>query len=100
MENIEELRVELVRLRAQHAELGARITEIDQKILAADSAFKIGDVVCWNEGKRPCRGRVIKLERWTSDSVTLVVVRLKKDGTEGAIGKVRPYDKPRAALGE
>lgn len=98
MSNIEELRVELVRLRAQRDELDKRIYDIDQKLCAADAIAKIGEVVCWKRGKQDARGRVIGLERWTSDTVTLVVVLLKKDGTEGAICKVRPYDKPRLAL--
>lgn len=66
------------------AERGA----LEQKIIESKSAFKIGEIIEWRNGRR---GRVVKIKKWVCGDPMWVVKRILKDGSEGEECEVRPY---------
>ena len=71
----------------------AERTKLEQEILESYSAFKVGDMIEWNEGKR--KGRVVRIIRWCGiDSPAWRVIRIRKDGSDGEQCEVRNYMHP------
>jgi len=87
-------------LSARIAELEAMIepiqnerSELKQRLIELKSKFKPGDIISWNDGKR--KGRVIKIIPWVCGDPMWGVVNIRKDGTEGSVCKVHPYQNPK-----
>lgn len=65
---------------------------LKQQLLESKSEIKPGDIITWNKGKR--MARVLNIIPWVCGEPMWKVVNIRKDGTEGSICEVRPYDKP------
>lgn len=75
--------------------LATERAQLEQKVLESKSPFAVGDIIEWNKGTR--HGRVVKIVPWCCGDPMWKVARIKKDGSEGEIVEVRPYQDVRRA---
>ena len=82
----------IAQLDALIAPLTDERAALKQQLLESKSEIKPGDIITWNKGKR--MARVLNIIPWVCGEPMWKVVNIRKDGTEGSICEVRPYDKP------
>lgn len=86
---------EIEDLKRQRAEISARIYQLEQIEFRKACGVEAGEVIEWMHGKTWAKGRVVGHSSWVGSDVTLTVVRIKNDGTDGAECNVYPYMKRR-----
>jgi len=66
--------------------------KINQQLLENRSEFAVGDIIEWKDGAK--KGRVVGISEWCCGEPMWSVALILKDGSEGRVIKVRPYQKP------
>lgn len=92
--NIDEMYERLSGVEKQIESLCIERTNLRNAIAEARSEFRIGDVVEYKFGRGVARGVVKAIIPWAGMSQSLVVSRIRKDGSEGVQETVYPYKKP------
>jgi hypothetical protein len=90
MKTDREISERMKQIKAQLQALQMEYKELSCEQMRRVSPFAIGDIIEW-KGKR---GRIIKIRNWFADQPLWEVVNIRKDGTDGAISEVRPYQNP------
>lgn len=90
--DIESCKIRIKELQELIRPLNSELFQLEKWILESKSKFKPGDIITWNEGNR--RGRVIDIIKWVSGDPMWRVVRINKNGQDGAVCKVHSYDNP------
>lgn len=85
---------EINRLKAEIDALEQKRAALIQAHLSGKAIAQVGEIIFW--GKR--KGRVISFETWCGE-VAYKVRSILKDGSDGAVAIVYPYNKPTALPG-
>ena len=79
-------------LKALIAPLQEELSKLNQVLLESKTDIALGDIITWQSGRR--KGRVLDIIPWCCGEPMYRVINIRKDGSDGSICKVRPYDKP------
>ena len=82
-------------LEAMISPLEDEAAKLRKQLLDSKSEIKTGDIITWRNGSRTAR--VLDIIPWVCGEPMWRVINIRKDGSEGSICKVYPYDKPQRA---
>lgn len=81
-------------IEAQIQVLTVTLGKLKQDVAAARSPFKVGDKIEWGHPSNRMTGIISGIRHHYSDA-SWVIIRIKKDGSEGAAVSVENYHHPK-----